>query len=237
MKGTVILLLTYGGNMNNLVLSLLYLILSFLTTLWFYKRYGKIGLYCWICVLVVICNIQTIKLSELFGLTISLGNISYGALFLTTDILSEKYGESVARDATILSFIIMILFSLMMYIFLMYISSEADFTQEAFETIFNYIPRVTIGSLLAYYTSQRLDAHIYSILKKKYNKVWISNNVSTIISQVVDTIIFVTIAFYGTMQTKEILILMATMIGFKWIIAILDTPFMLIAAKMKNNDK
>lgn len=119
----------------------------------------------------------------------------------------------------------------------MYIPSEADFTQEAFETIFNYIPRVTIGSLLAYYTSQRLDARIYSILKKKYNKVWISNNVSTIISQVVDTIIFVTIAFYGTMKTKEIVILMATMICFKWIIAVLDTPFMLIAAKMKNNNK
>lgn len=221
----------------NLMLSLLYLILSFFTTIWLYRKYEKVGLYCWICVLVIVCNMQTIKLSELFGFTISLGNISYGALFLATDILSEKYGKEAAKDATMLSFIIMILFSLLMYIFLMYVPSEIDFTQEAFEIIFNYIPRVNVGSLLAYYISQRLDAYIYSVLKKKYDKVWISNNVSTIISQVVDTIIFVTIAFYGTMQLKEILTFMATMICFKWIIAILDTPFMLIAYKIKNNDK
>lgn len=82
-----------GSKMNNLFVSLLYLIISFSATLVIYKRFGKFGLYSWMCLLVVICNIQTIKLSEIFGLTISLGNISYGALFLTTDIISEKYGR------------------------------------------------------------------------------------------------------------------------------------------------
>ena len=72
-------------------------------------------------------------------------------------------------------------------------------------------------------------------LKKKYNKVWISNNVSTIISQVLDTTIFVLIAFVGTMKLNDIISLMITMIIFKWIIAILDTPFMLITTKIKNN--
>ena len=76
-----------GSKMNNLFVSLLYLIISFSATLVIYKRFGKLGLYSWMCLLVVICNIQTIKLSEIFGLTISLGNISYGALFLTTDII------------------------------------------------------------------------------------------------------------------------------------------------------
>ena len=75
--------------MNNLLISIIYLILSFSLTLFIYNKYGKYGLYSWICVLVIICNIQTIKLADIFGLTISLGNISYGALFLSTDILSE----------------------------------------------------------------------------------------------------------------------------------------------------
>ena len=77
--------------MENIIISAIYLILSFAITIFCYKKYGKYGLYIWMSVLVIICNIQTTKISELFGLTISLGNISYGALFLTTDILTEKY--------------------------------------------------------------------------------------------------------------------------------------------------
>ena len=85
------------------------------------------------CLLVVICNIQTIKLSEIFGLTISLGNISYGALFLTTDIISEKYGRSSATEATNLSFVFMILFTILMYLFLQYTPCNSDFSQNAFK--------------------------------------------------------------------------------------------------------
>lgn len=164
-----------------------------------------------------------------------LGNISYGALFLTTDIISEKYGRSSATEATNLSFVFMILFTILMHLFLQYTPCNSDFSQNAFETIFSFIPRITLGSLTAYCFSQRCDAYLYEKLKKKYNKVWISNNVSTIISQVLDTTIFVLIAFVGTMKLNEIISLMITMIIFKWIIAILDTPFMMITTKIKNN--
>lgn len=221
--------------MNNLVISLLYLILSFFATVIIYKKYGKYGLYGWTCVLVVICNIQTVKLSEIFGLTISLGNISYGALFLTTDILSEKYGKESANNATKLSFILMIMFAIFMYLFLQYKPCDIDSSQDALLTIFNYIPRITISSLTAYYLSQRCDAYLYNKLKCKYNKVWISNNISTFISQLLDTIIFVLFSFIGILSIEEIIELMITMICFKWIIAILDTPFIIFVANIKNN--
>ncbi len=220
--------------MNNLLISFLYLIFTFTVTLILFIKYGKFGLYSWMCLLVIICNIQTMKLSEIFGLTISLGNISYGALFLTTDIISEKYGRNSATEATNLSFVFMILFTILMYLFLQYTPSNSDFSQNAFETIFNFIPRITLGSSTAYCFSQRYDAYLYETFKKKYNKVWISNNVSTLISQVLDTTIFALIAFVGTMKLNEIISLMITMIIFKWIIAIIDTPFMLITTKIKN---
>ena len=99
------------------------------------------------------------------------------------------------------------------------------------------MPRVTVGSLLAYYISQRCDAFLYSKLKAKYNKVWISNNVSTMISQILDTLIFVTIAFVGIMNYTEIIDLIITMILFKWVIALLDTPFMILVTKIKDNQE
>ena len=174
-------------------------------------------------------------MSEIFGFTISLGNISYGAIFLTTDILSEKYGKDSTNNAIKLSFIFMIVFAILMYTFLHYKPSQSDFSQDALMTIFNYIPRITFGSLLAYYFSQNIDALLYSKLKHKYNKVWISNNVSTFISQAIDTLIFVSISFFGVLSFKEIIDLMITMLILKWIIAILDTPFMIIVSIINNN--
>jgi hypothetical protein len=188
------------------------------------------------CVSVIICNIQTIKLSEIFGFTVSLGNISYGSIFLCTDILSEKYGKEAANKATKLSFLTMIIFTILMQIFLQYTPSQTDYSEASLKVIFGSLSRITVGSLLAYYTSQMCDAFIYSMLKKKYNKVWISNNLSTIISQVIDTFIFVIISFYKTMNTSNLINLIITMIIFKWIIAILDTPFMLLVNKIKNKE-
>lgn len=222
--------------MNNFIIFLIYLLITFFLTVLCFKKFGKYGLYIWICISVIICNIQTIKVTEVFGMMISLGNISYGSIFLCTDILSEKYGRDATNRATMLSFITMIIFTILMQIFLKYQPSSADFSQTSLITIFSCMPRITIGSLLAYYTSQMCDAKIYTYLKNKYNKVWISNNVSTFISQIVDTLIFVTIAFWGTMDCSSIISLMITMILFKWIIAILDTPFMILVTKIKNNE-
>lgn len=82
--------------------------------------------------------------------------------------------------------------------------------------------------------SQICDAKIYQYLKNKFNKVYISSNVSTFISQFVDTIIFTIISFFGIVPFPEIVDIALTMLIFKWVIAILDTPFMLWAVKIKN---
>ena len=53
--------------MENIIISIIHLILSFAITIFCYKKYGKYGLYIWMSVLVIICNIQTTKISEIFG--------------------------------------------------------------------------------------------------------------------------------------------------------------------------
>ena len=76
----------------NVLVALVYLLLTFILTTLCYKFYGKNGLYIWICVNIIISNIQTVKIAEFMGLTTSLGNISYASIFLATDIINEKYG-------------------------------------------------------------------------------------------------------------------------------------------------
>lgn len=220
--------------MVNILISIAYLLLSFTLTLLCYKHFGKVGMFVWMSVMVVVCNIQTIKMSEIFGLTISLGNVSYGAIFLSTDILSEKYGKKAASQAINMSFYVMIVFTLLMNLFLQYKPGPSDTSQSALEAIFTYMPRITIASLLAYFCSQKCDTWLYQKLKQKYKKIWISNNVSTFVSQILDTVIFVLISFLGTMSVAEVFQIMLTMILFKWIIALIDTPFIIFATKLKN---
>lgn len=217
----------------DLLLSIGYLLIAFVVTLLCYKFLGKYGLIIWICVSIIMCNIQTIKIGEFFGLSLSLGNIIYGAIFLSTDILNHKYGKEEAKKAIKISFIVMIVFCVLMYLFLQFTPSSIDTSQAALETIFSYVPRVTIASLLAYYISQTCDIHIFNFLSKRFNKLWLSNTGSTVISQTIDTLIFVLFSFVGVLATGEIIEIMVTMIVIKLIIAICDTPFMYIANSIK----
>lgn len=219
--------------MSNLIISVVYLLLTFSLTVLIYKKFGRAGLYIFMSVSVIISNIETIKLIDFYGITVSLGNISYGSIFLITDILSEKYGKDACKKAIRFSFLMMIIFTISMKLFLSYTPSSIDNSNEAFLTIFNYMPRITVASFLAYYISGSCDAYLYSYLKNKYNKIFISNNLSTFMSQVVDTFIFCTISFFNTMPVKDLLLLGLSMLIFKWLIALLDTPFMYLANSIK----
>ena len=185
------------------------------------------------CVSTIICNIQAIKTIDVFGLTTSLGNISYGAIFLTTDILSEIYGEKEARKAIILSFFTLLIFTASMSLFLQYIPSSVDSTNDSLKIVFNYLPRITIASLINCILSQLIDAKMYKILKEKYGRLWISNNGSTIISQLTDTLIFVIIAFAGVIPLVNMGQMIITTLLFKVIIALLDTPFLYFVTNIK----
>ena len=219
--------------MFNLFISIVYLICTFTITCICYKKYGRVGLFVWMCVSTIICNIQAIKTIDVFGLTTSLGNISYGAIFLTTDILSEIYGEKEARKAIILSFFTLLIFTASMSLFLQYIPSSVDSTNDSLKIVFNYLPRITIASLINCILSQLIDAKMYKILKEKYGRLWISNNGSTIISQLTDTLIFVIIAFAGVIPLVNMGQMIITTLLFKVIIALLDTPFLYFVTNIK----
>ena len=217
----------------NLLYAAIYLIITFSITLLVYKFFGKEGLYIWISISIVISNIQSAKLIEIFGMTTVLGNIAYSNIYLATDILNEKYGEKSANKSVLYGFLSMIIFTLLMLFSLCFIPSDYDVSQQSLVTIFKIIPRICIASLVAFLASQFLDVFLYNKIKKKFNKLWISNNGGTIISQLVDTIIFVVIGYAGTLPFNELLTLGLTMYLLKVIIAICDTGFLYISKKIK----
>jgi len=215
----------------NELLSLIFLIITFLLTYFCYKKYGQVGLYLWMCISIIICNIQAVKIIKIFGLTTGLGNVFYGSIFLTTDILTEQYGFKAAKKGIILSFICIVIFTIVMYATLLFVPSSKDFSQKSLETIFTFVPRITIASLIAYFVSQIIDSKLYALLKKRFNKLWVSNNLSTMFSQTVDTLIFTFIAYFGILSVNDLWQIIFTTYIVKFIIAIADTPFIYLAKR------
>lgn len=226
--------------MSNELIWILFALINFSLLLIFYRLFGKMGLFVWIGMATVIANIQVLKTVELFGLTATLGNIIYGTAYLATDILNEKHSKDDAKKAVWLGFSSLLAMTIMMQIALQFQPGESDFAQGALETLFGLIPQIALGSMAAYIISQYFDVWIYDKIRKllpqtKY--LWIRNNVGTMLSQLLDTIVFCSIAFYGQYPFEVWLEIFITTYVIKFVVAIIDTPFMYIAKFMHRETK
>lgn len=220
--------------MYNEILWFIFAIVNFVLVLAIYRFFGKPGLFVWIGFSTVVANLQVVKTVELFGLTATLGNIMYGTSFLITDILNEKYGKEEAKKGVWLGFFTLIAMTIIMQFVLAFDPHEVDFAQGSLETIFGLLPRIALGSLLAFLISQYSDVIIFAKLKERFpreNQLWIRNNGSTMISQLVDTLIFTSVAFLGVYPFDVWIQIFITTYFIKWLVAILDTPFIYIARR------
>lgn len=218
--------------MNNEIFWFAELLLNFLLIILAYRLFGKWGLIMWIPVSVIVANIQVVQTIQIFGTVATLGNVVYATSFLITDILSENYGKEEAKKAVWIGFFSLISMTLLMNITLLYIPLAGDAfalqAHEATKTIFSLMPRIALASLTAYMLSQQHDVWAFHFWKDKFpshRHLWIRNNLSTFVSQLIDSGIFVLIAFYGVFETGMIFEIFLTTYFLKFIVAAADTPF------------
>ena len=204
-----------------------------------YRLFGKTGLYASIVLSILMANLQGPKLTIIWlpligDLQTSLGVILYSGIYFATDLLSEKYGKREANRAVMAGFatsvIIVVMISISMHFLPSTDPKTAQFSSEvhnAFATLFNFTPRFVFGSLLAYLISQRFDVWIFHFIKEhtggKY--LWLRNNLSTMSSQALDTIIYSLIVWWGVVDLAVAIQLGMAKYLFKVLIALIDTPF------------
>lgn len=207
--------------------------ISYCLALLFYKLLGKVGLFIWVAIIAVIANIEVIKCVDIFGLAVTLGNSLYCSISLATDILNEKYGAQQARKSVWIGFLSLITFVILTQISLLFIPNEVDFASSALYTIFSTTPRICFASLSCFVMCNILDTYVFSWLKKKNNFLWVRVNISTIISQFIDSMLFSLIAFTGLMSINDVLTLGITTYIIKVVITMCDTPFIYWARNIK----
>lgn len=223
--------------MFNFGWGVLFVLVNFALYLICYRFFGKQGLYAWVSAAVVLANIQVVKTIEMFGLVMTLGNTMFATISLSTDLLNEKYGEKEAKKVIWFGFFMLIMSMVIMQMVLVFEDFKTDIpAQDSLETIFGMMPRIALGSLTAYLVSQFLDVKIFSRLKLVFaskSQLWIRANGSTMISQLVDSFIFCSIAFAGLYDWNVWWEIVITTYLIKFVISVASTPIVYIARSFK----
>lgn len=220
--------------MNELLFFIsLLLVFSFLIAT--YYKFGKTGLFAYIAFATVFANIVVIKCVDLFTLSVTLGNVLFGGISLATDMLNENHGEKEARKSVSISFCILILFTILSQIVLLFIPNSADVAHEALYEVFSLSPRICISSLFSYFISTNLNIYCFDKIKEKLPQdkfLWVRNNASTILSQLIDSATFTTCAFMYVFSARTLVSIIFTTWIIKILIALLDTPFIYLSKKI-----
>ena len=191
------------------------------------KKYGVEYIIGMFACFSVIANVIASKIVVFGPFTVPAAVLVYSTTFLLTDFLSELYSEKEDIKAVYIGFISNIVLVISIWVAVKWQEAPFWLGQPAFESIFGLVPRIVLGSMLAYIVSQSLDVKIFMFLKNKYPKhLWLRNNAGTMVSQFVDTLIFITVAFYGTVPIEVLSSLIIGQYVVKWIIAVFDTPFL-----------
>ncbi|AGK60808.1 conserved hypothetical integral membrane protein [Archaeoglobus sulfaticallidus PM70-1] len=229
---------------QNEILWFILLIVNFSGITLAYRLFGKSGLYAWTAMAIIIANIQVMKTIKFFGLVTAMGNIIYGSTFLVTDILCENYGKESARKAVMIGFFTLIFTTIIMQLCLAFIPDQSDTLSPALEQIFSLLPRITVASLTAYIISQFHDVWAFDFWKRKTKgkHLWLRNNASTMVSQLIDNAVFTWIAFVGfgifweqVFPWEVIAEIFITSYIMKFIVAVLDTPFVYLSRVIKES--
>lgn len=225
-----------GEIMQNEILLVFSLLLSFSALLFFHRAFGKSGIYVWIGVCSILANIEVTILVNAFGMEQTLGNTLFASSFLATDILSELYGKKTANKGVCVGIATTILFIIFSLTWVRYIPSVHDRNMLSIRSLFSSTPRILLSSLLGYVISQFIDVFLYhmwwDITERKTTSrektLWFRNNFSTLISQLINIVSFNFLAFSGVYSLKELLNITISCYVIYIFTSLLDTPFIYI---------
>lgn len=171
-------------------------------------------------VALLISNILAAKQFVLFGsVTMTCAVMIFPITYILSDVFSEVYGYKWSRLTCYTAFVANILMVAFFQLSIMTPAPDYWLNQAAYETVLGSVPRVLIGSLLAYVIGDFVNDKVFAKMKKKHNGDLKGFKLRAILSslagEVVDSAIFLPIAFLGTMPAKTLLIMGVTQVTLK----------------------
>lgn len=218
--------------MRNEVLLVLTLFVLYGSVLLWFALFGTSGLMGFTVFATIAANIEVLILVQAFGMEMTLGNILFATTFLVTDILSEIAGKKQAQQAVWIGIAANVLFVVVSQSWLMYIPSAEDWATPSMRAIFSNTPRLMLASLAVYAIVQVFDVWLYHkwwdltqrLSGERRGYLWVRNNGSTLISQLLNAILYTVFAFYGMYDIPTLVSIVLSSYVIFIFTSLLDTP-------------
>lgn len=209
------------------------IILAFSAVVMAGKLFGEYGLTAWVAFATVAANIMTAKTSVIFGMDAATGTVLFASTFLATDILCERYGAQSARRAVYIGLAAIVAFTVAAQVTLAYRPSASDYADGSMRTLFTLNLRISIASAVMYAVANLADVALFEGIREKTGerKLWLRNNVSTIVCNCAENFAFIFLAFAGIYSVSECVIIAASTSVIEAVVAICDTPFLYLATR------
>ena len=185
---------------------------------------------------VIASNLMGNKIATFGFFDAAVGILIFPLSYLALDIIQEVKGKSVARKVLFGSLVALGFVLIVTFISTQLPSAKRDFYPEEYNKIFGISVRVMVASLAAFILSELVDIEIFARIKSmtKQKFLWLRATGSTIVSQFIDSTVFMFLAFYGISPKHDVTYLLALTIPYwilKCIIAIFGTPIVYAGVK------
>ncbi|MCX8109692.1 MAG: queuosine precursor transporter [Syntrophorhabdaceae bacterium] len=180
---------------------------------------------------IITSNIISVKLINVFGIILPAGVIIFPVSYIISDILTEVYGYSKSRRIIWLGFLCNLM--LTVFIWLSGIIKPAQFWdgQAAYERILGFTPRLLMASFIAYLVGEFANAYVLARMKMATKGRWLWSRTigSTLVGQGLDSLVFITLSFIGTIPLGALFSMAVSQWLFKTLYEVCVTPFTYIA--------
>ena len=174
----------------------------------------------------LISNVASTKIVDLWFFTFDGGTLLFPLSYIFGDILTEVYGYGRSRKVIWLGFASALLMSLVFILVGKMPSARGWENQEAYEKILGLTPRIVLASLAAYFSGEFSNSFVLAKMKilTRGRHLWMRTIGSTLVGELVDTLLFVMIAFGGTLSARLLWAVVVSNYVFKTAVEALFTP-------------
>ncbi len=165
----------------------------------------------------IISNTMAVKIFTVGPFAFPVSIVVFPMAYLFGDILTEVYGYAASRKVIWTGFAALLLMTACYAIGGKLPAAPFWPHQDAYDAIFGAVPRIVLASMVAYFTGEFCNSFILAKIKIRLQGRWMGARfiLSTLISQLIDTILFLVIAFAGIFPAHELLVLIASSWGAK----------------------
>lgn len=198
---------------------------------WYARRFERADLLIALYVtFVLVAQVLAVKISAFdLGFAVFFGPsgvLVFSLTYLLTDIVNEKFGKAETHRMIFIAFVSQVAMVFFFWLGVRFPPAPFWTMQGAWQNIFGIVPRITLASWIAFLVSENFDAYAFDWFKRvtggRY--LWMRNAFSSIPALLLDTLIFIPLAFAGAGVSLVSLIIGQTSV--KWLVGLINIPFM-----------